>query len=507
MASQTDHTDNNIIIMSQAGKPIFSRFGSVETVTHQCGLIQALRTAALPAQLGEMQSLQAGRLSMVLMTVGSITLLSIQNKSRHPSELFARLQLEYLYAQLIFIMTDQIHKIYQQDPAYDLRSMIVSNENLLHGILDESGPNGCHAGPMLVEAIPMLHPISPKARQHVSKTLQSIGQTTENTAFALLITGGKLLSLVQPAFRPHQLRVSDLHLLLNLLNRRGMHNSELWIPVCLPRFHSSAFMHAYTKCLDPAQDGADGTVLILISPHGTTEQFQRFRSAAATLCDILGFRTESNRVLTVRDATRDGQEDVEWKREESFDVSEEDFVSIPTESERRRYKELLLQEIRAAQLHSSWDALVRNYMTEEKDTAENTQGCDGRLLLHFLFRMDITIQNCSRQSSAAKAGKGHLSQCISPPIPFASTEERQRLWCNYAQLSLRLRLGSATTESSMDAFDMITQDQTSHGGFPGIAKDCPGIGLLESPPNDHGVSYIVEESKIFLAMNGRGFEL
>jgi hypothetical protein len=61
----------------------------------------------------------------------------------------------------------------------------------------------------------------------------------------------------------------------------------------------------------------------------------------------------------------------------------------------------------------------------------------------------------------------------------------------------------------MDAFDMIMQDEIAngHGSFPGIAKNCPAIGLLESPPNVHGVSYIVEGSEIFLGMNGRDFEL
>jgi hypothetical protein len=59
----------------------------------------------------------------------------------------------------------------------------------------------------------------------------------------------------------------------------------------------------------------------------------------------------------------------------------------------------------------------------------------------------------------------------------------------------------------MATFDVITQDETAVGGFPGIAKNCPAIALLESPPNVHGVTYIVEGTKIFLAMNGRDFEV
>ena len=44
-------------------------------------------------------------------------------------------------------------------------------------------------------------------------------------------------------------------------------------------------------------------------------------------------------------------------------------------------------------------------------------------------------------------------------------------------------------------------------GFPSIASDCPAMGLAESPPNVHGITYIVDNSEIFFAMNGRDFEL
>jgi hypothetical protein len=33
------------------------------------------------------------------------------------------------------------------------------------------------------------------------------------------------------------------------------------------------------------------------------------------------------------------------------------------------------------------------------------------------------------------------------------------------------------------------------------------MGLAESPPNVHGITYIVDNAEIFLAMNGRDFEL
>ena len=499
---------NNVIVMSEAGKPIYSRHGSEEAIARQCGLFQAIRTAIngnTAIDLGEIHSLHSGKLCIVFMTIQSITLVSISRIDEEglvETETFARLQLEYIFAQLIFTLTEQIQTIFISNPGFDLRTMLTSSDGLIQGILDESGPDG-NAGQFLVAGVQSLFPVSHNLRDQASRTLQSIGNKTENTFFALLVVGNKLLSLVQPGFRPHQLRVSDLHLLLNFIAKQpGLFSSELWIPMCLPRFNSSGFLYAYTNCLDVKSK----LTLILISPLNTTEQFQLFRTAASRIRDGLGLPTHSDSVLTIVSSSNNeespdskNKHDVEWTRTESFDMDEE-YVNVLSDadvvSRRQGVVECaLLTEIMKTDELSSLETISKEYIM-------------GEPLIHFLFRKDIPVKNSSKQSSH---GKGRLTQCICPPIPvqFVETASRRRIWTNYQKLSLRLRLGSASVESSMDAFDMITQDEKANedATFPGIAKDCPAIGLLESPPNVHGVTYSVEGSEVFLGMNGRDFEL
>lgn len=265
--------------------------------------------------------------------------------------------------------------------------------------------------------------------------------------------------------------------------------------MCLPRFNSSGFLYTYTHCLDVTSK----LTLILISPHNTTEQFQLFRTASSRIRDELGLPIHSDSVLTIL-SSKNGEEapedrknenDIEWKRTGSCTM-EEEYVNVPRDIDSSC---ALLKEVRQSHELSSFENIAKEYF-------------EGEPLTHFLFRVDVPVKNSSRQSYN---GKGHLTQCISPPIPFPflSTSSRRRLWSYYQKLSLRLRMGSATMESSMDAFDMIMQDESasSNRSFPGIAKHCPAMGLLESPPNTHGVTYIVEGSEIFLAMNGRDFEL
>jgi len=563
----------NVIVMSEAGKPIFSRFGSQGQIARICGLIQAVRTAIQGGSsnhnnnnksaivgLGEIQSIQSHKLCIVFMTVGSITLVSIAKRATSSAarsrsggnedntidvletETYSRLRLEYIYAHLIFMLTTNVQTIFIQNPAFDLRSMIQSSEKLLRGLLDESCPEGKNAGPYLVAGVQSCFPLSYKIRHQASKVLQSIAGRIENQSavFALLIVGDRLLTVVQPSFRPQQLRVSDLHLLLNFITKQpGLLSSELWIPMCLPRFNASGFLYAYTSCFDiPSR-----LTLLLLSSHNTTEQFQLLRAASQTIREKLGVPAVSDSVLKImEDAPEESkslssctnnrsttQSDVGWKRSneaESVDNSndsDEDYVNISSTTDTIIGNDKngtleegdLLRQVRQSLNLSSLDHICNKYLDTTQQHATS--------LLHFLFRLDVPVvensssprRNNKTQQQRHTHQSGYLSQCISPAavLPsFESVTSRRRLFSNYQKLSLRLRLGSATVESSMDAFDMIQNDSScctdSETNGPGIGGQCPAIGLHESPPyNKDGLAYILEDDHIYLAMNGKHFEL
>ena len=515
--STVQDVDHNVLVMSEAGKPIFWRHGSEEDVARHCSLVQAIRTATRGNGLGEIQSIESNNVSMVFLSVGSLTLVSIVKSAEASvgimeTQAFSRLQLEYVYAQLIFNITDQIQTVFRSNPGYDLRSFMASGDNIIRGLLDESGPDG-NGGPLLLGAVQSLFPISHKLRKVVSHVLQSVGNKTENLAFAMIILGEKLLSLVQPPYRPHQLKASDLHLLVKFVNRQpGLTNSELWLPMCLPRFHSSGFLYAYTNCLEAESQ----LTLILVSSHNTTEQFQELRNAAGRIRDTLGFPPTFHTILTIHPASaaspseatnpqedvasEAAPKDVDWKREESFDI-DDDYVTVSREmvgstTDQGKPYAALMEEIYESLDRSTFESISKQYLEDE----------DASLVLHFLLRADFATKANTKSS-----GKGNLSQCICPSVwtaPFHSSRGRRKLWISYQQLNLRLRLGSATPEACQDAFDMISGDGPSDDpGFPGITRDCPAMGLAESPPNVHGITYILDGSEIFFAMNGRDFEL
>jgi hypothetical protein len=82
-----DDFECHVICMSQSGKPIiYARHGSHQQVARQCGLIQATLTSLTDSRmnLGDIQSLTSGELTMVFMNVESIALLAVSKRNeRH----------------------------------------------------------------------------------------------------------------------------------------------------------------------------------------------------------------------------------------------------------------------------------------------------------------------------------------------------------------------------------------------------------------------------------------
>jgi hypothetical protein len=493
----------NFLVMSDAGKPIFARYGSEEEIAKICGLLQAIRSSVgADASLGDIRSLRSSEICLVFMTVNFITLVAIGKAT--DSQAFLKLQLEYMFGQIIFAVTEAVQAHFEINPSFDLRSMLGNTHTIINGILNESDPGGS-PGPFLIGGIQSAFPISPAVRARTSSILQVVGLKTDLTIFAILSIGDKVLSMIQPSFPVHQMRVSDLRLLLKFVSRQqGLLSSELWIPVCLPRFSSQDFLFCYTQCLDPSSN----LCLILISQQSTTYQFELFRTAASTIRNSLELPPLSESVLEIIEPSESAAmatplNDVKWRRNDYDMFRDQAYVDAAGDGDTmipyvpRNFNEHpLLQEARRASESDTLKRILDEYL-------------DIGSALHFVFRMDVPLRLGLRSD---KAGK--FPQCISSYLgfPFIDDSAKRRVWINYQKLSLRLRLASASPESMMDAFDMISQDnvETKNGSAmaSGISQYCPAIALVESPAHVvDGIAYILDGSELFLAMNGSDFDL
>lgn len=520
-AGTASRGDVNVIVMSDSGKPIFCLHHRDEiAVSRICGLIQAVRTSihCIVSDFEEIQSVQSGSMYMAIMVVGAITLVAISttrdDSPQCETEANLRLQLEYVYAQIVLTLTDQVQSVFVKNASFDLRSMLGNGDSAIRAILQEAGPEG-NPESFLTAGIQTVFPLSHAARNRASVVLKQSGDETINTVAALLFVGNKLVTLVQSSYRPHQLKTADMYLLLTFVNRQQL-QSELWLPLCLPRFNSSGFLYCYAHCLDAASK----LTLALISQDGSTEQFQIFRAAAVRIRRRLGISVETGNILEILHHTSadsesgvDGESsnDVQWKRNaEPTDNTDnyEDFGSY----------EMIPYEAADSEHGGPCQLLPELMLIDEVAIDLKYEEYLDVGVLHFVFRTDVPIlEDRKKKSSKGRNHQhiGHLTQCISPSLggPFVDAPSKRRVWNVYQRLHLRLRLGSANAESIHDAFRMITDDlgdSTTNEAktiTPTIGKYCPAMGLAEAPPNNQGLTHLTLGGETYLAMNGRGFEM
>jgi hypothetical protein len=127
---------------------------------------------------------------------------------------------------------------------------------------------------------------------------------------------------------------------------------------------------------------------------------------------------------------------------------------------------------------------------------------------HFVFRKDVQVRGHTNKDC------GTLPQCFNPPLdfPFRDVESKQRVWCIYEQLCLRMRLGAATSGVTRDYKQTLLDRLVSSAneGDVGTTQSIDStvaLMLAESAPETNGITYVIEGKLLFLAMHGRGFEL
>ncbi|KAG9270027.1 hypothetical protein AMEX_G14937 [Astyanax mexicanus] len=237
----------HVFVLSEAGKPIYSRHGSEEALSSVMGVMMALVSFV---QVGgnTIQSIYSDGHTIVFMQKGPLVLVSA-SKSRQ-SELQLRSELLHVYHQIVSMLTQaSINRIFQRRKNYDLRRLLFGSEKVIDGLLDVMESE---AG-FLLSAVQCL-PLASSSRDVLNQVLQKA--VTPNLVLSLLVTKGQLLSIVQEkmVIEDARLKPSDLHLLLNLIRAStSFQTGEIWTPVCLPRFNPDCYFYTYVAYLDPPE--------------------------------------------------------------------------------------------------------------------------------------------------------------------------------------------------------------------------------------------------------------
>ncbi|XP_053577126.1 vacuolar fusion protein MON1 homolog A [Bombina bombina] len=229
----------HVFVLSEAGKPVYSRYQSEEALSSTAGVMMAL-VSFLETDKNAIRSIHADGYKVVFVRRTPLVLVSVSHTRQSEQEIAQ--ELLYVYYQILSLLTGtQLHHLFQQRPSYDLRRLLSGSERITDSLLDlmDTDPS------FLLGAVRCL-PLAPAVRDTISSCLQQA--KAKSLVFSILMAKNQLVSLVRQ--KEQFLHPIDLHLLFNLVtSSSSFKEGEAWTPICLPKFNPSGFFHAHISYL------------------------------------------------------------------------------------------------------------------------------------------------------------------------------------------------------------------------------------------------------------------
>ncbi|XP_032645398.1 vacuolar fusion protein MON1 homolog A isoform X3 [Chelonoidis abingdonii] len=243
----------HVFVLSEAGKPVYSRYGSEEALSSTMGVMMAL-VSFLEAEKNAIRSIHADGYKVVFVRRSPLVLVAVARTRQSEQEITH--ELLYIYYQILSLLTwTQLNHIFQQKQNYDLRRLLAGSERITDNLLDLMARD-----PSFLMGAARCLPMTAGLRDTVSTCLQQA--KAKSLVFSILLSRNQLVSLVRK--KDQFLHPIDLHLLFNLISSSSsFREGEAWTPICLPKFNSSGFFHAHISYLEQDMD----LCLLLVSTN------------------------------------------------------------------------------------------------------------------------------------------------------------------------------------------------------------------------------------------------
>lgn len=271
------HHKRHILVFTYSGKPVYTRYGSDDSISGTTGALSAIVSKFAKFFFGSqhddtLRYLVAGDHLFVFLEKGPLWLVCVSKCGDTYHDL-QRL-LERVYLQVITILTTGIEKTLQVKPNYDVRSLLGGTECVVNNIV-----RWCTQDLHLqVEGYEPL-PIPPQVRSIATEALRSA--RVAHVLVGFLLAGHRMLAMAtNRQYRPHP---ADLLALINLiLSSASLRTAESWIPVCMVHLNDKAFAYAYISFVEASDVG-----VVFLSTTSDGEQFYAIAQQAAIIKQTL----------------------------------------------------------------------------------------------------------------------------------------------------------------------------------------------------------------------------
>ena len=285
--------NKHIFILSSSGKPIYSRIGDEQEMVTTFGLIRAI--AAVVQDSGdELKCIKAGKRRIVYFIRNYLYFVSISSTGE-PEAILCK-QLEFLYSQILLVLTSQVHNVLKNNSSKDLRDLLGSDSKRLMDAACqyEITPTG-----IAFEAVE-IYSINKALRDEIIMYLKNCVNNS-GAALGILIHEDTLLIYLMNDNHDFVLNVSDVLLLTHFVGNSNSLRShdQNWVPICLPTFNSTAYLQAYISNLHlNGKFKAMDLSLVLISTSSDAKAFKDLHVNRIELEKTLINQSIADRIFT-----------------------------------------------------------------------------------------------------------------------------------------------------------------------------------------------------------------
>jgi hypothetical protein len=273
----------HVFVLSSAGRPIYSRYGDELQLASLTAVLTGLISFVGSLEGDTLRTIRAGRRVFVFSLFGPLYLVAVSHNGESVTQL--RIQLQYLHAQIIALLTQNVHSLLWKRPQFDVRNLLGGTDNFLDRLLR----NVSRLPDIVLNSVHCL-----RLNQMVRDALGTLilnecppdmsPQNPSPLFYALLLANDRIVQLVRP--KHHILAPCDLHLIINFLTSDTMVKqittaNQVWSPLCLPWFNTTGYMHLYATYLTVDNSSDDVSLritLVLLAHRGDTlDQLSRIR--------------------------------------------------------------------------------------------------------------------------------------------------------------------------------------------------------------------------------------
>lgn len=230
-----------VFLLSEAGKPIFASCGSEEQLCSLAALVQAF-VMTVESWGDSLERLRSPRVHICFLHRSPLILAIVSRSAFHLED-----QLDILYKQVLSILcrTQLVSVFQKKGPNFDLRLLLKGADRHLNEIV-RSYRSDTAAFLRSVRVFPMVL----SEREFIANSIASsvANAKVTNVIMGLVIAHRQLVAVVR--MKGIALHPLDFHILVNLVEcNPSFRNADNWIPICLPHFTDTGFVHAFVSYL------------------------------------------------------------------------------------------------------------------------------------------------------------------------------------------------------------------------------------------------------------------